>query len=51
MIWIGYRRGEAIPQSMLYPDYQTDRNRIGQTPLMLWRIYREDEPIPEQLRI
>ena len=49
MLWIYYREGEPIPEDMYYPDWQSDRDVYGRTPLMLWIYYREGEPIPEDM--
>lgn len=49
MLWIEHREGEAIPDCLLYDDYQTDKNNRAETPLMCWIKYRSEQPIPEQL--
>ena len=49
MIWIEYRHKEAIPQDMIYQDYQTDEDSEHQTPLMLWIEYRKGKAIPQEL--
>lgn len=36
MLWIKYRRGEAIPKDMKYDDWRIQKNINGSTPLMLW---------------
>ncbi len=42
----GALRCEAIPEELYYPNYQTDKDEYGQTPLMLWIEYRRRENIP-----
>ena len=55
MYWVIYRHNEPIPQELKYPDYQSDKDDAGQTPLMYWIIqgHNEDEdtqqPIPQEL--
>ena len=49
MFWIKYCT-EPIPEDMKYPNWQTDRNWLEYTPLMLWIDCRYDEPIPEELK-
>ena len=49
MLWITNPEKCSIPDSLKYPNYQTDKNSRGQTPLMLWINYHPDEDIPEQL--
>ena len=46
MWWIEWRQNEAIPDCLYYPDYQTDRNKNGETALMLWVESRYEEDIP-----
>ena len=46
MHWIEHRRGEAIPDELLYTKCQTDRDGDGQTPLMYWIRFRRGEAIP-----
>ena len=36
MLWIETRRGEDIPQELFYDGWQTDKDKSGQTPLMMW---------------
>ena len=38
MYWVIYRHNEPIPQELKYPDYQSDKDDTGQTPLMYWII-------------
>ena len=45
MLWIYYRRGEAIPKELYYTDDYLDNDNYGNTLLMLW-IHNRDEPIP-----
>ena len=49
MAWIKHRHGEAIPQELYYPDYQTDEDSEHQKPLMIWIEYRKGEAIPQEL--
>lgn len=50
MIWIEADRNENIPKELLYDNYQTDKDKYGKTPLMLWiRYHRKNENIPEEL--
>lgn len=38
MYWVIYRHNEPIPKELHYDDWQTDRDKSGHTPLMLWII-------------
>ena len=46
MMWIEYRKGETIPDYLLYPNYQTDKSKNGRTPFMYWIAGRQGEDIP-----
>ena len=41
---------QPIPQELLYLGYPTDRDKRGQTPLMLWINVRKGEPVPYELK-
>ena len=47
MLWIKYRRGKDIPQDLLYDGWQTDKNKIGQTPLMIRIEHHYGKDIPQ----
>lgn len=49
MIWIEADRNETIPKELLYPGWQTDKDKYGKTPLMMWIRYRYNRDIPEEL--
>ena len=49
MIWIEHRQGEAIPECLYYDDWQTDKDDIGRTPLLIWFKWRPKEAIPQEL--
>ena len=49
MLWIRNREGETIPQELFYEGWITDKNKNGNTALMIWVEWREDEAIPECL--
>lgn len=40
---------DVIPEQLFYDGYQTDKDKNGYTPLILWIIYRRNKPIPEEL--
>ena len=43
-----YRKGEAIPKKLYYPNYKLVKDRrTSQTPLMFWIEYRKGEAIPK----
>lgn len=48
MLWIEYCHSDNVPEEMLYRGYKIKKDRDGNTPSMLWRMYR-DENIPEIL--
>jgi hypothetical protein len=50
MYWIAYRNNEPIPEELKYPDWKTDKDDYGNTPLMLWIQYRNNEQLPEELK-
>ena len=45
-----HRSDEDIPNHLLYPGWQTDKDEDGQTPLMYWNRYRKGEAVPDALR-
>ncbi len=49
MYWIYRCKGQDIPYDLYYHNYQTDRDKDGQTPLMQWIENRRGEPIPKEL--
>lgn len=49
MIWIEADRNENIPKELLYPGWQTDKDKYGRTPLMFWVRYRYNKDVPEEL--
>lgn len=49
MFWIFARKGEDIPKELLYTGYKTDKDKDGDTPLMLWISCRKSEAIPDIL--
>lgn len=49
MYWIYRCKGQDIPYDLYYHNYQTDRDKHGQTPLMIWIEYRRGENIPKEL--
>ena len=47
MIWIEQRLGEPIPQELYYNGWQTDKDKGGWSPLMLW-IFARNGDIPKE---
>ena len=50
MFWIKYHHGKDIPDYLLYPGWETDKDEDGQTVLMHWNRWRRGEAIPDALR-
>ena len=48
MLWIR-ECSEDIPQELYYDDYQMDKDKDGNTPLMMWIMARHNEDIPQEL--
>ena len=49
MLWIEYCHSDDVPKEMLYTGYKIKKDRDGNTPSMLWRMYRDYENIPDVL--
>jgi hypothetical protein len=49
MQWIQFRKDELIPEELKYPNWKTDKNIDGETPLIMLARYRMSEPIPDEL--
>lgn len=49
MFWIENRHNEDIPQELLYPEWQTDKDKGGRTALMWWIIDCQGKDIPKKL--
>ena len=49
MLWIEYCHSDDVPKEMLYTGYKIKKDRDGNTPLMLWEMYRDYENIPDVL--
>lgn len=46
MLWITWRKDEAIPKELLYPNYSSDKDHLGRTPLGMWIEDHRGEAIP-----
>lgn len=49
MTWIRSRNYYNVPKELYYDGWQTDRNKDGDTPLMLWIHTYPSENIPQEL--
>ena len=48
--WFIHERDEHIPKKLKFPNWQTSRILVDETPLMMWIVYRRDYPIPNELK-
>ena len=36
MLWIEFSVNDDIPEKLFYDGYQSDKDELGRTPLMIW---------------
>ena len=49
MEWIKeHPQRKKIPKELYYNGYQTDKDELGRTPLMLWKQYHKGIDIPKK---
>ena len=49
MLWIEYCHSDDVPKEMLYTGYKIKKDMDGNTPSMLWEMYRDYENVPDVL--